>query len=249
MKRIIIAEADAEYRRGLAEILIGDGAVPLVFEVEDDFDLDSYEGLELFNPTASVAESFKTKFADVAAWLESYRGDFPFYLSLKDQLARKGTLSDKQIASIQRAIANDQARGVATPSGVSREFSIKPGTVVVVSKFIANRIAEKAGHARAYRAFEVIEVEGETEKAYRAKVRFTARRTSHCGICGLSLENPDSIAAGVGPVCADNYGIPYGAGSLDALAGQIPDVEILAWIPKSSIKERLEPGEVPNVKE
>lgn len=237
-KLITITEEDAGYRQGLGQLLMDVGAVPIVFEVADDFDLDAYEGLAPYQPTAQVAQSFSAKFPEVKAWLDAYKGNFDFYLSLKRQLQDKGTLSEKQIACIQRAIANDQARGVATPDAPKQEFSIKPGTVVVISKFIANRIAAEAGYARAHRAFEILEVEGETAKAYRAKVRFSAKRTSHCGVCGLVLENAVSIAAGIGPICADKLGIPHGEGSLGALESVLPTVEMMVWIPKKSIKER-----------
>lgn len=30
--------------------------------------------------------------------------------------------------------------------------------------------------------------------------------TGHCGVCGLPLENPDSVKRGIGPVCASKMG-------------------------------------------
>lgn len=33
------------------------------------------------------------------------------------------------------------------------------------------------------------------------------RLTSHCGLCGLPLENKESIERGIGPVCAEKFGV------------------------------------------
>ncbi len=241
MKRIEITETDTEFRKGLADLLIGEGAVAVVFEVDDDFDINSYEGLAEYKPTVKLGESFNTKFPEVAAWLENYRGNFDFYLSLQQQYRMKGMLSEKQIVCVQRAIERDRAAGIATPAGKAQVFSIEPGTVVVLTKFISTKIAEQSGHKRAHRAVEIVSVEAETPKAYRAKVKLSARRTSFCGVCGLPLENPQSVAAGIGPICADNNGIPYGEASLEHLAKVLDTaVEVTTWIPKRSIKERID---------
>lgn len=63
---------------------------------------------------AAKVEAFRTENADVAQWLDanapfefandpSTRNDFA--LSLKSQLAKKGTLSDKQVAAVHKSIA------------------------------------------------------------------------------------------------------------------------------------------------
>lgn len=245
MKRIYITEADPKYKLGLAPLLMQDGAVPVVFEVADDYDLDSYHGLALYEPLPALgtpsAPMLQTKFPEVAAWLEAYTGNFDFYRSLKAQFIAKGMLSDKQIACIQRAIDKDKAEGRTIPTAAPQVFDLKPGTVLIVSKFIATKIAEKAGYARAHRAVEVLAVEAETPKAYLCEVKLSARRTSHCGICGLTLENAQSIAAGIGPICADNYGLPYGEASLEGLQAALQTAAtVKTWIPKKSIKERKE---------
>jgi len=244
MKLVQITEADSKFRLGLAEILMREGLVPVVFEAPDDYDLDSYHGLDLFQPTDPHAETpaqqpFAVRFPAVVAWLEAYTGTFDFYLSLKGQLADKGYLSEKQIACVERAIERDKQRGIAAPEGKPQEFDLKPGAVLVLSKFIATKVAQQAGYTRAHRAVEVVSVEAETAKAYLATVKLTARRTSHCGICGLTLENPESIAAGIGPICAEKYGVPYGGASLEAVAALLQTTaSVKTWIPKRSIKER-----------
>jgi len=242
MKRIEITETDVEFRKGLAEILISEGAIAFAFEVPDDFDINSYEGLAEYKAHTSTGPAFTTKFPEIAAWLEAYKGTFEFYVSLKQQFALKGMLSEKQIACVQRAMEKDRLCGITLPAGQIKEFDLKPGTVLVLSKFISTKIAEQAGHKRAHRAVEVIEVEAETAKAFRCKVKLSARRTSVCGVCGLGLENPASVAAGIGPICADNNGISYGENSLAELEAAISTtVAITTWVPKKSIKEQINP--------
>jgi hypothetical protein len=36
-----------------------------------------------------------------------------------------------------------------------------------------------------------------------------ARKTGNCGCCGRGLVDPISILAGIGPICAENYGLDY----------------------------------------
>jgi hypothetical protein len=44
------------------------------------------------------------------------------------------------------------------------------------------------------------------EKAHAAVVAY-AQITGKCGVCNTKLTNPKSIAAGIGPICAKNYGM------------------------------------------
>ncbi len=241
MKRIIFTNPDTAYCRDLANFLMCKeiGATPVVLEVFDDFDVTQYEGIAE-QKSEPISQTPNFKFPEVAAWLEAYTGTFDFYLSLKAQLMVKGMLSDKQIAAVQRAIERDRQAGMKTPAGKTQVFSLEPGTTLFLTKFISTKIAQQAGHVRAHRVVEVLSVEAETEKAYRAKVRLSANRTSRCGICGLTLENKDSIAAGIGPICAAKYGYAYGESSLSDVAKDLSDtLEVFTWIPKKSIKERI----------
>jgi hypothetical protein len=249
-KKIYFTEMDAKYRQELGVHLVAQGAVPTVLEVPDDFDINEFEGvawLEASSVRETLAKhgldnpngvSFAEEFADAVAWLNAYKGNSDFYHSLKSQLARKGTLSPKQIECVRRAM---QAEGISfkpATSAAPQNFSMASGTVLVLSKFISTKIAQAAKHERAHRAVEVVSVLAETDKAYYAKVKLTAKPTSHCGICGLTLENAASIAAGIGPICADKYGIPHGEGALAVLDSKLSKLEVECWVPKRSIKER-----------
>jgi hypothetical protein len=53
---------------------------------------------------AAKVEAFRTENADVAQWLDT-NTSFEFAQSLKAQLSKKGTLSDGQVAAVQKCIA------------------------------------------------------------------------------------------------------------------------------------------------
>lgn len=239
---IRITEKDAEWVASFSEWIVSvfgavrKGGEEIIFEVPEGFDVDAYHGIERYS-----GMSFKDEFADVVAWLENYRGTFPFYLSLKDQLAKNGRLSDRQIDSVVRAMIRDRefAEKKAAPD---REYSIKPGTVIVIGKWLAKEIAQKAGAPRAFHTLKVMACLGETEKAYKLKVKLSAQRTSFCGMCGLALTNPESVASGIGPICGQKWGLPET--NLLALAesfGLMELREVETWIPKATIKERRDP--------
>lgn len=237
MKTIIVTETDQKFVDGIAPLLLEAGALatenPTRFKASEELARDlclSYHGLRI-----DESEAFKENFKDVVDWLENYTGNFPFYLSLKGQLTQKGSLSEKQVESVKKAIARDNR-----PAPV-REYSIAPGTSIRVGKYFARQIAAQAGMTDPHFVFDVIQVLGETEKAYKLLLKMSARRTTHCSICGIKLSNKASILAGVGPICADKWGIPYGEESLGKLEAKIKDtVSVETWIPKSVIKERYE---------
>ena len=177
-----------------------------------------------------------------AAWLREYKGKFEFALSLQAQLARKGTLSDKQWSCVANLIQKEtefQAKRAA--EAARTDFSLKPGTVLRLTRFIGEQIAAKAGCSRAHFAFEVLSVERETERAYLATVRMSAVKMSRCCVCGLTLKNPVSISLGIGPECGSHWGVGQEPDALEKLAAQLRSfATVQAWIPKKSIKERIE---------
>ncbi len=65
-------------------------------------------------PPANVVGPYETAHPTVVAWLKAYKGNFDFYLSLRDQYDRRGDLSEKQTAAIYKAIARDT--GAAIPA-------------------------------------------------------------------------------------------------------------------------------------
>ena len=146
----------------------------------------------------------------------------------------KGKLTDPQILSVEKAILRDDARAVQK---TTQEFSIKVGEVVILAKWLGKQIAEQAGYARPHFAMEVVEVLGETHAAFHLKLRLSAQKTSYCGCCGLKLTDPQSVAIGIGPICADNAGISHGDLSLTELADKLKVTgEVTSWMPKKAVK-------------
>lgn len=190
---------------------------------------------------AQVAQALPTYDAE-RAWLKAYAGDFEFYVSLKAQLARKGDLSPKQWEAVTRAVERDRQRAEqALNPPAPQTFSLLPGTVLRLTRFIAEKIAEQAGCSRAHFAFEVLEVKRETERAYLAVVRMSAVKCAVCCVCGLQLKNPVSISLGIGPECGKHWGVGQEPDALEALASKLREFKTVeTWIPKKSIKERIE---------
>lgn len=164
-----------------------------------------------------------------------------FYSSLLGQFTARGFLSDKQIAAVERAIAEKANRASNPPP--SREYSVKVGQLLEVKAWIARRLQADLGMDYFFRNLEVTEVLNETVKAYQVKVQFVAQIVTSCHICGRDLDTEVSRATGIGPVCADKMGLPRPTlataqetlQAIDALCKQIGAVGPI-WIPKSQIK-------------
>lgn len=232
--QIRIVEQDQKWVEGFVlHLMTNFGATPttdkLVYEVSEDFPIDDFHGII---PAAQHVD--RSVPAEVRAWLEAYSGNFDFYLSLKSQLAGRGTLSPKQIDCVRRAIERDSQR-TAPVVAAKREYSYKPGEVLIVGKFHARRIADESGYKHAHHALKIVEIHHETEKAILVTVKLTAQRTPYCGCCGQTLTNKASIAAGIGPICAEKTGLSEI--SLAALDAALRDTRVVkTWIPKSGIK-------------
>lgn len=180
--------------------------------------------------------NFISENQDVVLWLNNYRGDFPFYVSLQVQLRTRMSLSPKQVEAVRRAIA----RETSTPAPeVKKQFTLQAGEIIRVAKWFGKKVALEAGLVRPHYVMEVISVEAETEKAYRATLRLSAQRTSHCCICGLALTDPRSVMAGIGPICGNSYEISFGENSLAELSEKLRTTKnVTTWFPKVAIKEK-----------
>lgn len=165
------------------------------------------------------------------AWLKAYTGNFGFYLSLQMQLNRNGFLSEKQWGCVTRAIAQASAPRPA------RTYSLAVGEVLIVTKFFAKIIGRDTGLNRPHFAIEVVEVKGESEKAWHVTGRLSAHRTAHCCVCGLPLTNSVSVAAGIGPICGSRYEVST-AEELQAKLQTEYKTAVTFWLPKSQVKER-----------
>lgn len=210
-------------------------STPHVFETPDDFPWRDFFGVERVPAPAD-----ENAMAAEIEWLRSYGGTFPFYLDLKRQFEAKGGLSEKQWAAITRAVERECTPRKSTTWGNDREFTYKAGDILLLKRWGAKVLAQNAGVVRPHFVVEVLETLAETPKAVRLRLRLSAQRTSHCGICGIALTNPHSVDAGIGPICAGRAGVSYGEKSLDELAEQLREVgEVETWLPAGAIKEKL----------
>ena len=185
---------------------------------------------------------------EVCGWLNNYKGDFEFYLSVKRQLDARGFLSDKQREAVERAILRDNARATEIASKnvtVAVEWhspTFVPGTTLKISKGVATKIAEDKGFAIAFRKVEVVATHRETTKAVLVTVKFSAQVGHFCGICGRGLTHPVSQATGIGPECADKLGITRYSMSdakniLNEIGEKLKDMgEVKLWLPRSKVE-------------
>lgn len=164
-------------------------------------------------------------------FLKVYNGNSDFIHSLKNQYLYKGYLSEKQIVCLRKFM---------TPTQQVREYSLKVGDKVVLSKSTAMRVSEHIGGDFTHRGFEVLGVHAETERAILLDLKFTATKTVSCCVCGIKLSTDISRSIGIGPVCAEKHGIPYQLDSLGLLQAKLDTWQGTAkkvWVPKWSIKE------------
>jgi hypothetical protein len=175
-------------------------------------------------------------------WLKAYTGNFDFYLSLKQQAVTKGRLSERQIQAVLKAMDREaQWHQKRTDDQANKIFTMTAPCSILLTKGIAREVANKAGLTKPFYVFDVLKVLDETPKAYKLVLKASGQRTSHCGACGLGLTNAESVAAGIGPICADRYGVGFGATALEELRVKLMTTrEVETWIPKSCIKQRTE---------
>lgn len=194
---------------------------------------------------AENQKPFREIYPDVVAWLENYKGDFEFYLSLRDQLDRRDFLSDKQITSVRNAIARDQQVKPKpfTASGEWANPTYKAGTILSMSQNTATRMAKEHGLEFTYRNIEIVKTHRETERGLLVTIKFTPQIGRMCSICGRHLDTAVSRATGIGPVCADRMGISrYSHGDAKEILAQLAEKigmigEIKeVWLPRFRVK-------------
>lgn len=185
-------------------------------------------------PIKSGPTPWEQENADVIEWLKAYKGDFSFYLSVRSQYEKRGELSEKQVESIRKAIQRDTEKATSKPM-IVKEFSIKAGQSLMLTKFWANKIGKEAGLNRAHFLVEVVDVIAETQKAYQLTIKMSSKRTSHCSVCGRTLTDAYSVTNGVGPICAKKYGVGNAEDLNTKL--QLVSTNVTTWLPKMAIKQ------------
>lgn len=196
---------------------------------------------------AAALEAFKTEHPDVWAWMDG--SEYPFAVSLRDGLAKYGSLTDGQLAAARRSIEKLAAAKAAAVTRVETAktidmskieaafaragallkrpclrvagFTIYPAKAesrnagslyvrglagdksenvyvgrIAAGKFIRSRECTPEQEAR------LLDVAADPQKAAVAYGRLTGA----CACCGRTLSNAESLARGIGPICAETFG-------------------------------------------
>lgn len=182
---------------------------------------------------------------DAAAFnfISAYNGNFSFLLSLKAQYMRYKKLSTAQISGIKKCMIREQefqAKKAAQENGTyvfdESKATIKRGVVFSVGRYFGTELAKKVGLPHQHRQFEVLNIKAETNKGYLLNIKAVGRRSSSCSVCGRTLTDAYSVQHGIGPICAERYGLTN-VEQLDLmLTEQAQPVE--TWLPKAALRNR-----------
>ena len=159
---------------------------------------------------STVTQPPLTREERAGAWLRVHAGGDKFLQSLLSQWDRRGTLTDRQVAAVERNM--DRPARPVNPNPVTEVgmYRDDEGTVYRVKRarqtgnlyamrFVpeaatkSERFVYAAGAMRTLRADQRMMV----DEAQRIGVQFGI-----CCVCGAELTATDSVANGIGPVCA-----------------------------------------------
>jgi hypothetical protein len=160
--------------------------------------------------------------ADLAAWLaEQTWSDFA--QSLARDYARRGTLSERQVAAAMsmraKCAARDAARGAAAARPAAAAPSVGPGLYMLdgdVYRVAANKAKTRLYAKRLVGVRSWAYAPGVVNRLTDADLVTTERAAEFglhhgfCCNCGIPLTDDRSLAAGYGPVCARNNGWAWG---------------------------------------
>jgi len=189
----------------------------------------SFESLYRYAQPAAPApvKSWAQQYPEEAKWINS--STFDFAVRMRDVLRQWGGLTPGQLAAVHKCMAYraqppSEAAGLDLSKVPSGLYAVPGGDTRLKVKvshgsgkwqgwiFVAD--ASEYGQARRYGAqrpqgsYQGSIVTQLTQIAADPKAASAAygRLTSTCGICGRPLENEESVAAGIGPVCAGRMG-------------------------------------------
>lgn len=180
--------------------------------------------------------AFATQYAAEIAWINGQDWEFP--KSLAAQLARRGSLTEGQIAAVRKCMSRDKARaepavevkiaGIeeafarARSNGLKRpalylgpfrvspagERSRNPGALYVkrdggyLGKIQDGRFT-RAPDCDDATASEIISLTAQVTDVM--SLRRLGALAGRCCCCGMELTDPESVAMGIGPVCAKRW--------------------------------------------
>lgn len=180
----------------------------------------------------AAREAFAAEHAELLEWLRSRADSWDFARSLLESVAQYGSLTERQLAAAARAHEKAKAKRAeraaaagdgldigslpdalyAVPDGDTRlKLQVRRGKAdtrwegfIFVSDGAAYGQRKNYGTQRPGSTYR-----GQVEDALRAimadpKAAIAAygHLTGTCGVCGRRLEDAESVARGIGPVCA-----------------------------------------------
>lgn len=184
----------------------------------------------------TVAEPVVAEVAEVAApvnetpaeykWLNQQNLDGKlngFLMSLHEQLSRKGSLSDRQRECLRNAMEKDAAPAEAKQD--APKVNVPDGRYAIEreGKVMFYKVENGKADSR-WAGYTFLKVQAsddlypvkdkDARKEILAAIAQDPRAASiaygkeigACGVCNRTLTDPDSIAAGIGPVCQENNG-------------------------------------------
>lgn len=179
-------------------------------------------------------DAFKVSHPQVAAWLGANRAHNNFAASLCETVATYGNLSVGQEAAVLKALGRDQLAEAqlstratdldvsslkgyyAVPDGETRlKIAVRhPGTqskyhgwvfVDDGAEYGSRQNYGKQAPGSTYRGRLQEQLKAILADPLAAQVAY-GRLTGVCGVCGRKLEDEQSVAAGIGPICAAKFG-------------------------------------------
>lgn len=186
-------------------------------------------------PEAEVDPAFEQQ-ARLEQWLRGWTGNFEFLQSLQQQLLDRGRLSDKQWASASKCYEREQgwkaeiaAKTDPDNSNMAKPRAGLPGPrpeltdgMYKTDAGIFKVIHGVNGSGRQYAKLLVVDEDGKTVRftyalgAIRKLTEADAMSLEDakafgalygvCCVCGRTLTDEESIAAGIGPVCVGKGG-------------------------------------------
>lgn len=189
---------------------------------------DAYEAELRGEKPAPVAKPAPTATPEANAvevpeytWLRAWTGENGFLNSVKDQLAARGKLSEKQTDAVRKCMENVEGRRADRKAAEAPKNNVPAGRYAVENEDGELRFYKvdqpTEGRWAGYTFLKVMAsdteypVKGAAKHAIIAKIAVDARAAmvrygqeiGKCGHCNRTLTDEASRAAGIGPICAE----------------------------------------------
>lgn len=172
---------------------------------------------------------------EVVELINTYAHKSLFLSSLREQINKNRELTEAQIESAKRTVDYFILRDLENQKVVemqTKKSNIAVGDVITVNNTMAVKIGIQAGFDKKFHNIEIMEVIEESFGSVTVRAVTCYKKVAHCGICGLTLTDPESIARGIGPVCGRRRNVM----KVEDLNQALGKAEIVVRVPRSTIK-------------